>query len=53
MTAESEEFLENKFRLRKALEQVLPQDVINYILDLIGKDEAHRKYLKLVEENET
>ena len=52
MSPELEEFLCNRFRLRKTLEQVLPQEAVSYILELIVKDGAHKKYLKVVEENE-
>ena len=41
-----------KFKLRKILEQVLPQEAIDHIINLIAKDGAHRKFLKLTEENE-
>ena len=52
MSPELEELLGSPFKLRKILEQVLPADAINYILELIVKDGAHRKFLKLTEENE-
>ena len=50
MTQELEEFLSSSFKLRKTLEQVLPKEAIDYILDLIAKDFAHNKFLKLTEE---
>jgi hypothetical protein len=50
MSNELEELLESSFKLRKTLEQVLPKEVIDYILDLISKDVAHRKYLQLTKE---
>ena len=53
MSPEIEELLEGSFKLRKALEQILPKEAVDYILDLIAKDSAHRKYLKIVEETET
>lgn len=53
MTTELEELFENKFRLRRTLEQVLPKEAIDYIMNLIAKDGAHRKYLKIVGEDET
>ena len=52
MSTELEEFLECPFKIRKILEQVLPKEAIDYILSLIAKDSAHRKYLKIVEETE-
>ena len=53
MSPELEELLTSSFTLRKLLKQVLPDEAIDYILNLIAKDGAHRKYLKIVEENET
>ena len=50
MTLELEEFLDSGFKLRKILEQSLPKEVVDYLLDLIVKDNASRKFLKLVEE---
>ena len=50
MTSELENILESSYRLRKTLEPVLPKEVIDYILDLIAKDVAHRNYLRIVEE---
>lgn len=52
LSPELEEFLAGSFKIRKTLEQVLPKEAIDYILQLIAKDMAHRKYLKLVEETE-
>ena len=52
ISPELDEFLAGSFKLRKTLEQVLPKEAIDYILHLVAKDFAHRKYLKLVEENE-
>ena len=53
MSPELEEFLANSFKLRKAFEQILPPKAVDYMMHLIAKDGAHRKYLKIVEENET
>ena len=52
LSPELEDFLDNSFRLRKALEQVLPKEAIDYILELIAKDGAHRRFLALTEEIE-
>ena len=52
LSPELEEFLSNSFRLRKALEQVLPIEAVDYISTLIAKDGAHRNFLKLTEETE-
>jgi hypothetical protein len=51
MTPELEELLHSTFQLRRTLAQVLPQEAVDYIIELIVKDGAHRKYLKLTEEN--
>ena len=50
MTQELEELFESSFRLRKTLEQVLPQEAIDYLLMLVAKDGAHRRFLKLEDE---
>ena len=52
MTAELEEILQSSYKLRKALEQVLPKDAVDYLITLVAMDGAHRKFLKLAEENE-
>lgn len=52
MTAELENLLESTYKLRKTLEQALPPEAVNYLIELVAKDGAHRKYLKIVEENE-
>ena len=50
MSPELEELLYSTFKLRQVLSQVLPEEAIDYIMELIAKDGAHRKYLKLTEE---
>ena len=50
MIPELEEFLSNTFRLRQTLLQVLPVEAVNYFMELLAKDGAHRKYLKNIEE---
>ena len=52
MSPELEEFLHNTFKLRQTLSQVLPQEAVDYIMELIAKDGAHRNYLKLIEDLE-
>ena len=52
LSPELEELLCSSFRMRKVLEQVLPKEAIDYILELVAKDEAHRKFLKLTKETE-
>lgn len=50
VSAETEELLEGSFRLRKTLEQVLPKEAVDYIINLIVKDNAHRKFMKITKE---
>jgi hypothetical protein len=52
MSPELEEILSSSFKLKSALAQILPQEAVDYILNLIAKDGAHRKFLKITEENE-
>lgn len=52
MKKEVDEYLDNSFKLSRTLEQLMPKDVSDYIMELIAKDKAHRKYLSIVEENE-
>ena len=52
LSPELEEFLSNSFRLNKTLEQVLPREAIDYILNVIARDLAHRKFLRLTEDTE-
>ena len=49
MTPELEELLHSTFKLRQTLSQILPADAVNYIMELVVKDGAHRKYLELTE----
>ena len=52
MSPELEEFLESSFKLRKLLEQVLSKEAVDYILTLVARDAAHRKFLKITEEKD-
>ena len=49
MTPELEELLEGSFKLKKALQQVLPQEAVDYLINLIARDGAHRKFLKITD----
>ena len=50
MSPELEELLHSTFILRQKLISILPAEAVDYIMELIAKDGAHRKYLKLTEE---
>lgn len=49
MTKELEEFLSSTFILRQKLLPIMPVEAVDYILDLIAKDSAHRKLMKILE----
>ena len=51
LSDQSKEILENKIALRKSLSQILPADVVEYIMKLIVKDQAHQKLLEILKEN--
>ncbi len=50
MSPELEALLHNTFSLRRSLSQILPQEAVDYIIDLIVRDGAHRNFLKITEE---
>ena len=52
MSPELEELLHNTFKLRQSLSQILPKEAVDYIMELIAKDGAYRKYLQLITEVE-
>ena len=43
MTPELEKLLQSSFILRQTLSKVLAPEAVNYIMELITKDKAHRK----------
>ena len=51
MSPELEELLHGSFILRQKLSSILPIEAVDYIMELIAKDGAHRKYLKLTEDD--
>lgn len=50
MSLELEELLNSSFKLRQTLSQILQKEAVDYIMELIVKDSAYRKYLKFIEE---
>ena len=52
MSPELEELLHSTFILKQTLLKVLSPEAVNYIMELIAKDGAYRKYLQLTEELE-
>lgn len=49
---ELEEVLESSFKLKQALGSILPPNAVEYILKLIAKDGAHRRFLEITKEDE-
>ena len=47
LTPEIENLLAGTFKLRQTLSSVLPPEAVNYIIELIVKDDAHRKFLEI------
>ena len=48
LSQQAKDILENKLLLRKTLSQVLSNELLNYLMELLDKDEAHQKYLDLI-----
>lgn len=51
LSEQSKELLNSTFQLRKILSQVLAPDLVNHIIELIVKDEAHEKFLELTKDD--
>ena len=47
-----EDIVDNTFILRRTLLNVLPENVVDYIISLISKDSAHQKFLEITKEDE-
>ena len=52
LTPESKEALNSLWKFRKLLAQVLTPDLVDYIVELIVREEAHQKYLELTKDDE-
>lgn len=50
MSSELEELLRSSFKLRQVLSQILQKEAVDYIMELIVKDSAHRKFLELTKD---
>jgi hypothetical protein len=50
LSNEAKEILKSKYSLQKTLLQVLPKDVVDYLIELIVADQAHEKFLALTTE---
>lgn len=49
LTDQSKELLNSKLTLRKQLVQVLPEDLVDYVVELIARDKAHENVENLVD----
>lgn len=49
LTDQSRELLNSKLMLRKQLMQVFPEDLVDYVVELIVRDMAHEKVENLVD----
>ena len=47
LSNQSKEILEALWQLKSSLNQIIPNDLSEYIIDLIAKDQAHQKLLSL------
>lgn len=52
LSPQSKQVLENPRTLRQTFAQVLPPDLLDYVMMLIVKDSAHHKFLKLMQDEE-
>lgn len=50
LSNQSKEILASKRILRENLSKILPQDLVDYIVQLIAKDQAHQKLLNLLKD---
>ena len=50
MSPEIEELFRCSYTLRQKLLQVLPKEAVDYIIQLIVQDSAHKKLLSITEE---
>ena len=51
LSNQSKEILDNKFKLRQSLSQILPKDLVDYIMEVIVKDLSHQKLLEILKED--
>lgn len=50
LSEQSKEILENKLVLRKSLSQTIPADIVEYIMQLIVRDQTHQKLIELLKD---
>ena len=47
LSNQSKELLDTRMKLRQSLSQILPKDLVDYIMELIVKDLSHQKFIEL------
>lgn len=50
LSEQSNEIINTLWQLNKSLAQILPEDLTEYIVTLIAKDQAHQKFLELTKD---
>ena len=50
LTEQSKELLNSSLSMRKMLSQVFAPDMVDYIMQIIMKNESHEKFLELTKE---
>ena len=50
LTTQSKELLNSSLSMRKILSQVFAPDMVDYIMEIIVKNEAHEKFLELTKD---
>ena len=51
LNKESQELIDSSYKMRNILKQVLPNDIIDYVLELVAKDMAHQKLKEITKDN--
>ena len=51
LSNQSKELLDSKMKLRQSVSQILPLDLVDYIMLLIVKAKCHENLLNLTKEN--
>ena len=50
LSDKSKEIIDTLWQLKNNLSQILPNDLAEYIIELIAKDQAHQKLIELLKD---
>ena len=50
LSQQSEDIINSLWQFKPTLAQIVPNDLAEYIIDLIAKDQAHQKLLNLMKD---